>query len=172
VSNFDHLPEHRPYDHEINLKPGSDGMVHGKVYPLNPKEQVELDKFIDENLESGRIRPSKSPFASPFFFTNKTDNDELRPIQDYRKLNSVTIPDRYPLPLISDTINKLKKADIFTKFDVRWGFPNVRIKEGDEWKAAFVTNRGLFEPLVMFFGLCNAPATFQRMMDTIFKDLA
>ena len=78
---------------------------------------------------------------------------------------------RYPLPLTSDIINKLKDAKIFTKFDVRWGYHNVRIKEGDEWKAAFTTNRGLFEPKVMFFGLTNSPATFQALMNAIFADL-
>jgi len=86
-------------------------------------------------------------------------------------LNSKTIKNVYPLPLISDLINRLRGARYFTKLDVRWGYNNVRIKEGDEWKAAFHTNRGLFEPLVMFFGLTNSPATFQTMMNDIFQDL-
>ena len=78
---------------------------------------------------------------------------------------------KYPLPLISKLINKLQGAQYFTKLDVRWGFNNVCMKEGDKWKAAFQTNRGLYEPLVMFFGLTNSPATFQTMMDGIFEDL-
>lgn len=78
---------------------------------------------------------------------------------------------RYPLPLINELINKLKGAKYFTKLDVCWGFNNVRIKEGDEWKAAFRTNHGLFEPLVMYFGLTNSSATFQTMMNDIFQDL-
>ena len=78
---------------------------------------------------------------------------------------------KYPLPLISELINKLQGARYFTKLDVQWGFNNVRMKEGDEWKAAFRTNRGLYEPLIMFFGLTNSPATFQTMMDGIFEDL-
>ena len=78
---------------------------------------------------------------------------------------------KYPLTLISELINKLQGARYFTKLDVRWGFNNVWMKEGDEWKAAFQTNRGLYEPLVMFFGLTNSPATFQTMMDGIFEDL-
>ena len=78
---------------------------------------------------------------------------------------------KYLLPLISELINKLQGARYFTKLDVHWGFNNVRMKEGDEWKAAFQTNRGLYEPLVMFFGLTNSPATFQTMMDGIFEDL-
>ena len=108
--------------------------------------------------------------ASPFFFVKKKDG-KLRPIQDYRKLNDITIKNRYPLLLASDIINQLRQARYFTKFDVRWGYNNVRIREGDEEKAAFRTNRGLFEPTVMFFGLTNLPATFQWMMNDIFKDL-
>ena len=107
-----------------------------KVYPLNPNEQKALEDFIEENLSSGRIRPSKSPMASPFFFVKKPDG-KLRPTQDYRKLNEATIKNRYPLPLIGELIDKLKGAKYFTKLDVRWGYNNVRIKEGDEWKAAF-----------------------------------
>ncbi len=108
--------------------------------------------------------------AAPVFFVKKKDGS-LRLVQDYRKLNDITVKNSYPLPLISDLINKLSKAKYFTKLDVRWGYNNVRIKEGDEWKAAFRTNRGPFEPLVMFFGLTNSPATFQTMMNDLFKEL-
>ena len=83
----------------------------------------------------------------------------------------MTVKNRYPLPLIQELIDKLKGSSIFTKMDVRWGYNNIRIKEGDEWKAAFRTNRGLFEPTVMFFGLTNSPATFQSFMNHILKDL-
>ena len=83
----------------------------------------------------------------------------------------MTIKNRYPLPLIQELLDKLKGASYFTKLDVRWGYNNVRIKEGDEWKAAFKTNRGHFEPMVMFFGLTNSPATFQAMMNSLFGDL-
>src|SRR5688572_25407540 len=103
--------------------------------PYGPREQKALDDFLKENLRSGRIRPSKSPWASPFFFVKKKDGS-LRPVQDYRKLNERTIKNCYPLPLISEMINLLKNAKYFTKFDVRWGFNNIRIKEGDEEKAA------------------------------------
>ena len=108
--------------------------------------------------------------AAPGFFIKKKDG-KLRLVQDYRALNAVTMKNKYPLPLIPELIAKLRGARYFTKLDVRWGFNNVRIKEGDEWKAAFRTNRGLFEPLVMFFGLTNSPATFQMMMDKIFEEL-
>ena len=108
--------------------------------------------------------------ASPFFFVDKKDG-KLRPTQDYQYLNEWMIKNAYPLPLISDVINKLQGSRYFTKLDIRWGYNNVRIKEGDEWKAAFKTNKGLFEPTVMFFGLCNSPATFQNMMDYMFSNM-
>lgn len=167
--SFDKLPEKRPWDHVIELKPDSKA-VNCKIYPLSHTEQGELTKFLEENLQSGRIRPSKSPMASAFFFIKKKDGS-LRPVQDYRKLNDMMIKNRYPLPLISELVNKLRGAKIFTKLDIRWGYNNIRIKEGDEWKAAFRTNRGLFKPLVMFFGLTNSPATFQTMMNDILREL-
>src|SRR6266700_1700337 len=108
--------------------------------------------------------------ASPVFFIKKKDGG-LRLAQDYRMLNAMTVKNKYPLPLIPELIAKLRGAKYFTKLDVRWGFNNVRMKEGDEWKAAFRTNHGLFELLVMFFGLTNSPATFQTMMNDIFEDL-
>jgi len=92
-------------------------------------------------------------------------------VQNYRVLNSIIVKNKYPLPLISELVLQLCRARYFTKLDVHWGFNNVRIKPGDEWKAAFWTNRGLFEPLVMFFGMTNSPATFQTMMNNIFRDL-
>jgi hypothetical protein len=141
-----------------------------KTYNLTPEEQVELDKFLEENLDKGYIKPSQSPMASPFFFVKKK-NGKLRPHQDYRYLNDWTVKNTYPLPLISEIMDKIKGAKFFTKFDVRWGYNNVRIKAKDQWKAAFKTNWGLFEPTVMFFGMCNSLATFQAMMDSIFSDM-
>ena len=164
------FPESRPWDHAIDLK--EDFVPRDcKIYSLTPEEQKKMDEFLDENLKKGYIRPSTSPMATPFFFTAKKDADALRPCQDYRLLNEGTVKNAYPLPLISELVDRLKGAKIFTKLDIRWGYNNVRIKKGDEWKAAFKTNRGLFEPTVMFFGLCNSPATFQAMMDHIFRDM-
>ena len=145
-------------------------MIDCKTYNLTNDEQKELESFLKENLKSGRIRPSKSLFASVFFFIKKKDG-KLRPVQDYRKLNAITVKNQYPLPLISELINKLKNAKYFTKLDIQWGYNNIWMKEGNEWKAVFRTNRGLFEPLVMFFGLTNSPATFQTMMNHLFRDL-
>jgi hypothetical protein len=169
AQQYDQLPEHRPWDHAINLTEGFKAS-DCKIYPLSPSEQQSLQDFLGENLSNGRIHPSKSPMASPFFFIKKKDGT-LRPIQDYRCLNTGTIKNKYPLPLIQELLDKTKNSKFFTKLDVRWGYYNIRIKEGDEWKAAFRTNRGLFEPTVMFFGLTNAPATFQTFMNEIFRDL-
>ena len=85
-------------------------------------------------------------------------------------MNEWTICNRYPLPLISELISRVQGASLFSKFDIRWGYNNVHIKEGDEWKAAFITNQGLFKPRVMFFGLTNSPTTFQTMMNAIFAE--
>lgn len=167
--SFDSLPERRSWDHAIELEPGAKPSAC-KVYPLSPSEQEQLDVFLQENLNTGRIHPSKSSMASPVFFIKKKDGS-LRLVQDYRVLNAMTVKNCYPLPLISELINKLRGARYFTKLDVWWGFNNVQVKEADKWKAAFRTNHGLFEPLVMFFGLTNSPATFQTMMNDIFQDL-
>ena len=164
------LPEHKPYDHAIDLKPDTPETIRSKVYPMPVNEQDELDRFLADHIRKGYIVPSKSPIASPVFFVKKKDG-RLRLVQDYRKLNEYTVKNRYPLPLASDIVNRLRGARFFTKFDVRWGYNNIRIKEADKWKAAFTTNRGLFEPQVMLFGLTNSPATFQALMNTVFVDL-
>src|SRR5882724_10277016 len=168
---FDELLNWKQWDHTIKLVPDASNFST-KVYPLSLVKQKQLDKFLDENLTSQRICPSKSPMVSPVFFIKKKDSS-LRLVQDYRKLNAVTVKNAYPLPLIPDILNKVSeaKAKYFTKLDVRWGYNNIHIKEGDEWKATFRTNQGLFEPLVMFFGLTNSPATFPMMMNVIFKEL-
>jgi len=92
-------------------------------------------------------------------------------VQDYRWLNQYTIKDKTPLPLINEVIDKLKDAKYFNKLDLIWGYNNVWIKEGDKWKVAFLTNKRLFEPKVIYFGLCNSLGTFQRMMTSIFQEL-
>jgi len=167
--DFDILPEHRQWDHAIELVPGSEPKS-SKVYPLSPVEQKELNVFLEENLHTGQICPSKSPMAAPVFFIKKKDGS-LQLVQDYRALNSMTVKNKYPLPLISKLVSQLCRARYFTKLDVRWGFNNICIKLRDEWKAAFQTNQGLFEPLVMFFGITNSPAIFQTMMNDIFQNL-
>jgi hypothetical protein len=141
-----------------------------KNYNLTPAEQNELDKFLKENLKKRYIRPSQLPMASLFFFVSKKYG-KLRPCQDYRYLNDWTIKNSYPLPLISEIMDKLKGIKYFTKLDIRWGYNNIQIRKGDKWKATFKTNKGLFKPTVMFFGMCNSPATFQAMINDIFMTM-
>lgn len=169
--SFSILPEHRPWDHVIELLDPNSKPYAGKVYPMTLEEQGALDAFLAENLETGRIQPSQSPWAASFFFVKKKDG-KLRPVQDYRQLNAMTKKNKYPLPVIQSLLDRLKRAKYFTKMDVRWGYNNVRLAtKEDQERAAFITNRGLFEPLVMFFGLTNSPATFQHMMNDILKPL-
>jgi len=92
-------------------------------------------------------------------------------VMDYRNLNDQTVKNNYPLPLITDLIDSMGSKRVFMKMDLRWGFNNVRIKKGDEWKRAFMTYVGSFEPTVMFFGMTNSPATFQVMMNEILRDM-
>jgi len=125
---------------------------------------------VKDQLRKGYIRPSKSPQTSLVFFVPKKDGKK-RMVQDYRYLNSWMIKNNYSLPLISDLIDSIGKKKVFTKMDLRWEYNNVRIKEGDEWKAAFSMPEGSFEPMVMFFRLTNSPATFQAMMNDLLRDL-
>jgi hypothetical protein len=166
--NMEELPPPRSFDHGIDLDADFVPKV-AKVYPLNPKEHEACRNFVDEHLATGKIQPSKSPQASPFFFVPKKDGS-VRPYQDYRYVNSHTVKNAYPLPLISDLVDRLQGSHIFTKMDIRWGYNNVLIRPKDRWKAAFITPFGLFEPTVMFFGLCNSPTTFQALMDHLFGD--
>jgi hypothetical protein len=164
------FPPRRSCDHAINFKPGAPNTINCKIYPMTHVEDNALDTFIDEQLAKGYIRPSKSQYASSFFFIKKKDG-KLRPVQDYRKVNTWMVRNQYPLPLIGDLIHDLGGATMFTKFNIHQGYNNIRIKEGDEHKAAFKTRRGLFEPTVMYFGLCNSPATFQAFMNEIFRPI-
>ena len=132
------LPKSQPWDHKIEMKEGFE-LKSFKNYNLTLAEQIELDNFLKENLDKGYIQPSQSPMASPFFFVNKKDG-KLRPCQDYRYINDWTIKNAYPLSLISEIMDKPKEAKYFTKMDVQWEYNNVRIRKGDEWKAAFKTN--------------------------------
>jgi hypothetical protein len=125
------FPETRPWDHAIDLKPDAPDTLDCKVYPLGPGEQEALKKFLKEHLDKGYVQPSKSPYASPFFFIKKKDG-KLRPVQDYRKLNALTIHNRYPLPLIPELIDRIRGHSLFTKLDIQWGYNNIRIRDGDQ----------------------------------------
>ena len=105
---------------------------------------------------------------SGFFFVRKKEAGELLPCQNYKYLNNWMIKNHYLLSLIADLLDKLKDTKYFIKLDVRAGYNNVQIREGDEWKVAFKTKYSSFKPLIMFFRMTNSPATFQHVMDTIF----
>ena len=128
-----------------------------------------MRSYITENLAKGFIKPSKSPCGAPIFFVKKADGG-LRPCVDYRDLNERTIKNRYPLPLISDLLDRLDGAKYFTKIDLRSAYNLVRIRPGDEWLTAFRCRYGHFEYSVMPFGLCNAPAVFQGLMHEVFRE--
>ena len=162
------LPKHTVWDHAIELLPGAPSTLPGCLLPLMQEEIAEAKKFIEEHLRQNTIRPSWSPYVANFFFVKKKDG-KLRPVQDYRPLNKWTKKNRNVSPLIPSVVNRLAGCSLFTKFDIRWGYNNIRIKLGDEWKAAFLTLEGLFKPTGMFFGLTNSLATFQMMMNTIFQ---
>lgn len=163
----DKLPPHRDCDHEIELQPGTTP-PHGPLYGMSEDELLVLRKFLQENLDKGFIRASTSPAASPVLFAKKPGGG-LRFCVDYRALNSITIKNRYPLPLIQETLSQLSQAKYFTKLDVVAAFNRIRIKEGQEWLTAFNTRYGLFESLVMPFGLSNAPATFQARINEVLR---
>jgi hypothetical protein len=163
------LPKHQPWDHTIDLIPGATIKKCG-IYHLTPKELQALCEWLVDQLAKGYIRLSKSPMPVPMFFVEKKGGD-LRPVQDCRALNDITVKNAAPIPLILELIDRLCSARYFTKFDIRVGYNNIRIKEGNEYKATFKTPLGLFEPLVMTFSLCNAPATFQTFMNHIFQDM-
>ncbi|KAF8750049.1 hypothetical protein RHS01_09512 [Rhizoctonia solani] len=142
----------------------------GPIYGMTDAESKALKQHIDEELATGKIRPSTSSAGALVMFVKKADGS-LRLVVDYRKLNDVTHKNVYPLPRQDNLMAKLQSAKLFTKLDLHWGYNNVRIKEGDKWKTAFRTKYGLFEYLVMLFGLTNAPAAFQHFMNNLFRDL-
>ena len=157
------------WNHTLDTKEGF-VLRKGKVYPLSREEREEVREFIQEQLIKEYIRPSKLSQMAPVFFVGKKDSKK-RMVQDYRYLNEWTIKNNYPLPLISDVVENIGIKKVFTKMDLRWGYNNVWIKEGDEWKAVFTTPEGSFEPTVMFFRLTNSPAIFQTMMNELLQDL-
>ena len=163
------LPEHSPWDYEIKLIEGSTPL-YGPIYPLNEKELAVLREYINEQMAIGKIRLSKSPAGSPILFVPKVDGT-LCLCVDYQGLNKIMVKDRTPLPLMMELREQVAKAKIFTKLNLCHGYNLSRIAEGDKWKTVFRTKYGLFEYLVMPFGLWNAPASFQAMINQVLCEL-
>nr|XP_055073125.1 uncharacterized protein LOC129453092 [Misgurnus anguillicaudatus] len=163
------LPPHWPYDCAINLLPGTTP-PKGRLYSLSGPEREAMDKYINDALRAGLIRPSTSPAGAGFFFVKKKDGS-LRPCIDYRGLNDVTVKNLYPLPLMSSAFELLQGAQFFTKLDLRNAYHLVRIREGDEWKTAFNTPTGHFEYCVLPFGLTNALSVFQALVNDVLRDM-
>ena len=167
------LPPHRPgIDHEINLQRDSSGkeaaLPWGPLYSMSREELLVLRKTLSSLLDRGFIRASSSAAAAPVLFVRKP-NGGLRFCCDYRALNAITQRDRYPLPLISETLRALSQAKWFSKLDVVAAFHKMRMAEGDEAKTAFRTRYGLFEWRVCPFGLSGAPASFQRFINRVLR---
>jgi len=166
----DALPEHGPYDCKIDLKEGST-VPWGPIYPLSETELQTLREWLKEIEKTGKIRRSTSPVGSPILFVPKPNGRGLRLCVDYGALNIITIPNRYPLPLMQELQDRVQGARWLTKLDLKNGFNLIQMKEGDEWKTAFRTHYGLYEFQVMPFGLTNAPSTFQDMMNHVFSNM-
>ncbi len=167
------LPPHRPgVDHEVNLQRDSDGneptLPWGPLYNMSREELLVLRKTLTDLLDRGFIRASSSAAAAPVLFVRKP-NGGLRFCCDYRALNAITKRDRYPLPLIAETLQNLTKAKWFTKLDVVAAFHKIRMAPGHDEKTAFRTRFGLYEWLVCPFGLSGAPASFQRYMNSVLR---
>ena len=166
------LPKGRPPTREVEFtiqtEPGAEPSTR-PPYRLSPKEHEELEAQINDLLSQGHIRPSQSPYGAPVLFVPKKDG-RWRMCIDYRALNKQTIKDRYPLPRIDDLLDRLGQANHFTTIDLASGYHQIAVKEEDVYKTAFRTQRGHFEFIVMPFGVTNAPATFQRLMNQIFRE--
>ena len=157
------------WDHTIDVKEDFKPSK-AKVYPLFRNEREEVQKFVNEHLKKGYIQPSKSQQMSLVFFVGKKDGGK-RMVMDYHKLNKQIVKNNYQLPLITELVDNMGSKHVFTKIVLRWGYNNMQVKEGDKWKAAFTTHVGLFELVVMFFGMTNLPATFQVMMNEILRNM-
>jgi hypothetical protein len=164
----DKLPPYRSYDHEIRLN-SDKKLPFGRIYSMSRDELQALRSWLDENLAKGFIRPSSLHVTLPILFIKKPGGG-LRLCVDYRALNEISVKDRYPLPLIKETLNNLEGMKYFTKIDIISAFNNVRMKGGSEHLTAFLTRFGLFESLVMPFGLTGAPATFQRFINDVLRE--
>jgi hypothetical protein len=162
------MPPDRDIEFSIELLPRT-APISKRPYRMDVKDLVELKKQIEELLEKGFIRPSSPPWGAPVLFVKKKDGSR-RLCVDYRNLNEVTIKNKYPLPQIEDLFDQMRGAKIFSKIDLRSGYHQLKIRTEDVPKIAFTTRYGLYEFLVMLFGLTNAPAYFMNLMNKLFME--
>jgi hypothetical protein len=162
------MPPERKVESAIELLPGT-APISKRAYRVSGPKLVELKEQIDEMSEKGYIRPSTSPWASPVLFVEKKDGTRRMCI-DYWALNEVIIKNEYPLPRIEYLFEKLRGASVFSKIDLSSCYHQLRIRPSDIPKTTFITKYGLYEFIVMSFGLTNAPALFMNLMNTVFMD--
>ena len=162
------LPADRQVQHQIKIEPGTKP-PYWPPYRLGPAEQDELEEQVKDLLAQGFIRPSCNPYGVPVLFVPKKDG-RWRMCIDYRALNKQTIKDRYPLPWIDLLLDRLGQARVFMKLDLAQGYHQIAMVEDSIAKTAFCTHLGQWEFVVMPFGLCNAPSTFQRLMNKVFAE--
>jgi len=165
----DTLPPPRSCDHQISLVPGATP-VNIRAYIYAPAQKIEIERQLTEMLHNGIIRSSSSPYASPVLLVRKKDGTWIFCV-DYRHLNTITVKNKHPMPIVEELIDELAGAKWFSKLDFRSGYHQIRVAKSDEHKTAFHTHNGLYGFLVMPFGLINAPATFQSVMNSIFEPL-